>query len=131
MDYVFELAIPKNTSAEYPVSESLRIPAGTITQVRIYFPAGCAALVGVRIRVDELQVYPSNPDKWYVGDDIQISFTDEFELTENFSTVVVEGYNLDDTFAHLPRVSLTELSATAFTLQKLAEWLSHESPVEV
>ena len=110
MDYVFDLAIPKNTPASAPVGSTLRIPRGWIKQVRAYFPAGCAGLVGLRAAIDGIQVYPSNRESWYRGDGLNIVFDDSLLLEAPFQTLEVQGYNLDDTFEHTPTFGMTVLA---------------------
>ena len=111
MDFVFDVPIAKNTGKGAPASLTLRVPKGWIKQVRAFFPAGCVGLVGIRALVDGIPVYPSNPESWYRGDNLNIVFTDNLELDQPFQTLEVQGYNDDDTFAHTPSMGFTILAA--------------------
>ena len=110
MDYQLSITVPPLTQPEEPAYVAVRIPQGTITAVRVFIPWGVAGLAGVRLKIDEQQVYPSNLDGWYTGNDNMIVVNDKLTLTETFQTLKVEGYNLDDTYEHTIYVGVTVLA---------------------
>lgn len=108
MFYELSLPIPKLTPATDPVSDTIPIHPGVIKQVEVILPAGCVALVHLQIFYWEHQLFPSNPDSSFSGDDARISFAEELEIKEPPFELSVRGWNEDDTFDHTPiiRVSL-------------------------
>ncbi len=106
MDYVFELTVQPNTTKLSPASLSHKTPSGIVTQVRILFPSGCAGLVGIRIREREYQVWPTNTENWYRGDNTHIVFGESYEIDGDFTEIKIEGYNDDDFFAHTVIVAI-------------------------
>ena len=107
MDYVFVLPIPATTAITSPVTRSLRIPKGDITEVRVIFPVGCADLAHVRIFALDKQIYPSNLGSYYQGDGVFFLIRDRYPLSEFVQEVKVEGYNEDDTYQHTVTVGIT------------------------
>jgi len=82
---------------------------GTLKKVSVYFPWGCAGLVGIRIRHYEHQLYPTNLDDWYTGNEIFIEFECEYEIAEGHNEFKVEAYNEDDFYDHTPLVGFNVL----------------------
>lgn len=100
MDYFLSLTIPPGTSREDEAWTSVLVPPGTITQVRILIPWGVAGLAGVRITANEVQVYPSNMQAYYTGNDTHIVINDRLHLTDDVTDIKVLGYNMDDSYDH-------------------------------
>jgi len=111
VDYVFVLPIPANTAITSPVTTSLRIPKGDITEIRVVFPTGCANLAHVRIFALERQIYPSNLGGYYQGDGVFFLIRDRYPLPEFVQEVKVEGYNEDDTYQHTITVGMTVIAS--------------------
>lgn len=106
MDYVFDLPIPAETVETLPKWTEILAANGIVRQVRILFPSGSAGLSHVRILHNFFQVWPSTPDVWYRGDDMQIVFTETYLMDDGINRITVQGYNEDDTFSHAVIVSL-------------------------
>ncbi len=100
MFYELPLTIPANTPAAAPVEDTLELSPGTITYVELQFPRGCVSLVHVKVRRGLHQVWPSNPDGDVAGENANISWADDYDLTEPPHQLTLSGYNLDDTFPH-------------------------------
>lgn len=106
MFYEQKLTIPKNTPIASPVEVDMPVHSGVIQQVTVELPAGCVGLVGVRLLIWERQVWPSNPDSWFTGNDMILTFPEDLELTDAPYTITIQGYNLDDTYQHEPKVRM-------------------------
>ena len=106
MLYTIPLTIPANTPATAPVETSQVIDRGVITRVEVQFPSGCAGLAHVRIIVGERQVWPTDPDTTFIGDGQNISWADDYSLLSHNPVVRVQGWNLDDTYQHIPIVRI-------------------------
>lgn len=109
MDYVFELAIPAETARTDAVVEELSLPKGMIQRVAIYFPWGCKNLAHVSVWHNEHQLWPSNPDRDYSGNELLLEFPENYELKSAWSRFTVRGWNEDDTYSHTPVIWLTVL----------------------
>lgn len=102
MIYEVKLTLPKNTALTALVSATVSIHPGTVKQVEVVLPKGCVGLVGVRVLYWKHQLWPSNPDSFFTGDDAHLVFPEEIKIVDPPYEFTVEGYNLDDTFAHHP-----------------------------
>lgn len=100
MIYEFDLAIPRNTAVASPATLTAAMVFGTIERVEFQFPAGCAGLVGIQVYDRAHQVWPSNPDVWFVSDDYVIAFNESYDLMSLPFQLELRGYNLDDTYTH-------------------------------
>lgn len=102
MFYSFDLPIPANTPEKTPVELKLNLTWGVITEVEVRFPKNCAGLAGVKILEHQHQLWPTNLDNWFHGDDEAIIWDEYHELFELPARFALLGYNEDDTFPHTP-----------------------------
>ncbi len=102
MDFKCDIALPANTLQSALISQELEIVRGKITNVKVYFPWGCANLAGVSVWYASWQIVPSTLGEWLTGNEILHSIDMDYDITEEPLALIVKGYNLDDTFAHTP-----------------------------
>ena len=100
MFYSFDLVIPANTPAAAPLALDVDLAGGLVHHVELQFPRGCVGLVHVRVFHLSHQVYPANPGGDIAGDGSLIGWGEELELRGELTTLRLQGWNLDDTFAH-------------------------------
>lgn len=100
MIYVKNIEIPKNTVKTAFINEYLWLQHGTIHQIDLVFPSGCAGLVGTRIKQGSHQVFPSNTGNWFTGDNINISFPENLNMTSPPYYLEIQAYNEDDRYPH-------------------------------
>ena len=112
MLYQQTLSLPPATPKTSPIRETLIMSKGTVTKVEIIFPPGCAGLVHLQILHHESIIFPSSPDESFIGDTFPISWSEDFPVTENPFTFVIQGWNLDVRYAHTPVVRFEMLSNT-------------------
>ncbi|MBU2060148.1 MAG: hypothetical protein KKB38_20755 [Gammaproteobacteria bacterium] len=105
MQFTYPIEVEPNTTAVEPERLQIKLCVGIIKKASIYFPWGCAGLVGVRVLHYEHQLYPTNSDEWYTGNEILIEFEDEYPIWEGPNEFKLEAYNLDDFYPHIPIVS--------------------------
>jgi len=105
MNFTFPVTADPNTEKASPKREVTGVAYGTLNQVDIYFPWGCAGLVGVRVIHYEQQLYPTNRSQWFIGNDIHIVFNDDYMIDQGWNEFKVEVYNLDDMYEHTVYVS--------------------------
>lgn len=109
MEYVYPITIQPNTAETSPTRLNVKLNIGTLVNVEVYFPWGCAGAVGVRVLHYESQLFPTNPDEWFTGNDILIRFECEYEILEGPGEFKIEGYNECDTYPHAPIVHFNVL----------------------
>jgi len=106
MIYEQDLTIPANTPESAPATETLFVHPGIVKRVEIFFPPGPSGLAHVRIFYMQFQLWPSNPDSSFRGDDNIISFEEDLELKTAPFEFTLKGWNLDDTYSHTPIVRI-------------------------
>jgi len=109
MQFTYPIEVDPDTTATDPKRVATKLCVGILQKVSIYFPWGCAGLVGIRIRHYEHQLYPTNLDEWYTGNEIHIEFDCEYLILEGPNEFKVEAYNTDDFYTHTPIVSFNVL----------------------
>lgn len=95
IDKTFTAGTAKSTAE----TQTLEVASGTIKQLRLLFPSGCANLVHVRVFYRGRQILPSNTDKEFIGDDVNINIPLHEEIPDEPAQLVISGWNTD-TFDH-------------------------------
>lgn len=109
MRYDFGIEIVKNTGIATPVRVSTPLNKGRLVYGSVYFPWGCAGWAHIRILHYEHQLYPTNLDAWFSGNEILIEFECAYDIEQGHTEFKVEGYNEDDFYPHTPVVSFVVL----------------------
>ena len=100
MYYAWHITVPANTPATAPVRRILHLSAGWVDRIRVGFPAGCAGLVGVRIKRFEFQILPLTPEEWLRWDGIMLDAKVEYHIYAEPYELIAECYNEDDSYDH-------------------------------
>jgi len=100
--YSFDLKIPANTLERAPVEREVNLTWGVITEVSIRFPPRCGGLAKAKILEHRHQLWPTNLDEWFYGNDETIKWNEYHELFYMPALFTLLGYNDDDTFKHIP-----------------------------
>ena len=100
MIYVKDITVLKDTMKTAYQCNYFWLEYGTIHQVDINFPAGCAGLVGVRLKQGSHQIIPSNSGEWFTGDNVNISFPENYLFSQSPYYIEVQTYNEDDLYQH-------------------------------
>jgi hypothetical protein len=107
--YSARLPIPALTPSTSPVSTSFIVKEKIMTSFEVYFPPGCAALPGIAILLNGLQIAPDpgSSDAWFRGEG-SITWFGRRMLGEGGTNLVIKivGYNDDDSYQHTPLVRL-------------------------
>lgn len=109
MQFAYPIRVEPNTTETSPERVQTKLCAGILKKASVYFPWGCAGLVGIRILHYEHQLYPTNLDDWLTGNEIFIEFESEYMIIGGWNDFKVEAYNLDDFYSHTPIVSFNVL----------------------
>jgi hypothetical protein len=100
MIFSYAISTPANTLAAAKQKTDLKLTAGTIHQIDIVFPTGCAGLLYVAINFGLSQLWPTNTGEYFHTDGETISFKEFFDLPSYNNDLVVYTYNLDETYEH-------------------------------
>lgn len=102
MFYSFDLAIPANTPERASTEREVNLTWGVITEVSIRFPPQVRGLAKVRILEHRHQLWPTNLDEWFYGNDETIKWNEYHQLFEMPAIFTLLGYNDDDSYKHTP-----------------------------
>lgn len=102
MQFTYPVEVEPSVTESDPTRLQIKLCVGVLKKVSVYFPWGCAGAVGVRVLHYEHQICPTNPDEWYVGNEIFIEFESEYFITEGPNEFKIEAYNEDDFYTHTP-----------------------------
>jgi len=125
MIYSTNIEIPSNTVQGDPIEQQLDLCYGIIRQIDIGFPAGCCGLVGIKLKRALHSLFPVGEQNWFTGDDVNISFDEQYMLLYEPFHLSIEAYNLDDTYNHTivfrVGIELPGITAKITNLQELSE----------
>jgi len=118
MEFEAEFTIPANTAQTSPAYQVMKVSRGVITRVMVRPRPGHAALAHLQIRYHEHQLYPTNPDGDFHGDQHIIEWDEYKELTAAPFDLRLVGWNTDDTYEHTFDVGVAILEKN-YTLPQL------------
>lgn len=96
--------IPANTSESDPYTYRIKITKGTLSTVGVYFPWGCAGLVGVQVLHLVSQLVPLSQTEYLIGNDLYVEFNYDYDINVEPLFLTVRAYNVDDTYDHTPLI---------------------------
>lgn len=94
------LTIPKNTPIASPVIYQLPLPKGMVHKIWVEFPRGCSGLAGFQIWRTVSPVFPLPEGVWLRSDNSILNFAFSHIIADEPYSLVLKGYNLDDTYDH-------------------------------
>ncbi len=114
MIYAFDILTPKAGEDGNPKRTPLKVSRGLVYQVEVEFPPGPLGLCHVSIFDGGYQIWPSNPDCDFHGDNGYITFPDTYlKLTEPYEFTALT-WNEDDTWPHTVYIRLGMVSDEVF-----------------
>ena len=114
MQFTYPITVEPSTEESDPERLQVKLCIGTLKKVWVYFPWGCAGYVGVRILHYEHQLFPTNLDEWFIGNEILIEFECEYLIMGGTNEFKIEAYNEDDFYPHTPIVGFNILRGGLF-----------------
>ena len=124
MDYWFSVTTPANTTKENAVETVAQVTAGIITHVWIKHPPGCFGLAHLNISDGLNQIYPTNKDEDYHGDEFPMEFDDAYEVAKPAKLYLLT-WNDDTVYDHVVDVRITVQSkANANPLQVMTDFVA-------
>ncbi len=132
MFYSFDLSVPPNTPSSAPVLLLARLTLGTIHRVEVMFPPGPLGLLHVRIFRGLTQLWPSNAPGDLAADDVTIAWAEDYEITDEPTTLRIYAWNDDDFFSHtatirfalIPQAQAHRQNVALQALDFLARWFT-------
>ena len=112
MFYEVSLTIPPGTLDSAPVTERMPVHPGKVHAVEIFFPDGCTWDVSLVIYLRSQQLWPSNPDAAFHGNNERIAFLEDFLLDQPPFEFEVRGWAPDTRYEHTPIIRIGVLSET-------------------
>lgn len=100
MFYEYDLTIPAGTAYASAARSLVRLNKGVITRVEVMIPRGSAGLSFSVAERGDHQVWPSNPDNFVKGDDVRISWAENYRLDDEPLTFRLRGWSPNARFAH-------------------------------
>lgn len=104
MIYKIDIPVSANVAIKDATDTTMLLTSGRIKKVEIYFPWGCAGLVGLQIIRNTWQLAPITRGQWLKGNDLLLSHTYDYDLNVEPYELIIKSYNLDDTYQHNPFV---------------------------
>lgn len=106
MFYEVNAATPANTQQSTPIKTDIKLTAGIIHLVEIYFPPRCAGLCHVQIMQAGVQLYPRNRDDNIKGDGNTIQFFEVLELNNTENIITIHTWNESNLHPHTPIIRI-------------------------
>ena len=98
--YRTTLTISANTTERAAASTLLKLERGTIGQIEIGFPPGCAALVHVAMRDRLRQFSPANEGEYWAWDRYNLVYNPSYKLDDAPFEIKIFGWNEDVRYSH-------------------------------
>jgi len=105
MFYVKEITTPANSTK----STTVKVWAGVITRVSVYFPPGPGGTLQVRLYHGGHQFSPANRDGYYSSDNETIDYQEYLKLAPGWNEIVIHTKNTSTLHPHMCRVRINVL----------------------
>jgi len=92
--------VPKNTTAQAPDMQKLKIGKGTIKGWVVFMPEEAADLLQLKIEYHNTQVFPFSGSEWWYGVFQAFLIPDDFPIPDSPYVLDIYATNSDDTNAH-------------------------------
>jgi hypothetical protein len=130
MIYSYDITTPASTAKALPLRTPLQLTKGLIYQVEVEFPPGPLGYHHVTIFDGGHQIWPSNSESSFHGDNGFITFQESYlKLAAPYEFVAVT-WNEDDTYEHLTHIRLGLVADEIFMARFLPS-ISYDKMLEV
>jgi hypothetical protein len=126
MIYALDITTDANTAKTAPKVTQLPITKGLVYRFELTFPPGSMGLMGLRVFSGNFQIWPSNRDSWFRGDDSLIAFDDVYLVSSEPYLFYVITYNEDDTYKHEALLRIGLVSEDIFMARFLPSYAYEE-----
>ena len=124
-EYFTSLSIPANTPATAPAEKEIIIEGEILSEIAYLIPPGWSALARFALFYGIKQIYPEPEADWVTGDDVYKSVPIAWSMPESKLSLIIKGYNTDDTYPHSVYVwLLTKSEVEAKPWKIIADFVS-------
>ena len=114
MIFAENITTPKDTAETSVKRTDLVVTKGLVYKVEFYFPSGSSGLMGVAVFDGLYQIWPSTVGKFFVGEDMLISYDDMYLKESPPYSFQIYTYNTDETYSHSVSVRIGLVSSDVF-----------------
>lgn len=125
MLYQGTITIPKNTTADNPLVQTMVIAKGIISKFMVRPRAGHASLAHLIILSHEHQIAPSTENMDLHGDSTPIDWEDYYECYQPPYELKLKGWNEDDTYAHAFDIFVAVLPRKAIIVTAISDVINN------
>src|SRR3990167_8683419 len=104
MLFDYDITIPPGTLQLSPVEQIIKLTYGTVSEIRVFFPPGCATLAHVVVRKNLLQLLPANQQGSLNFDDIFVISRLEYDLIDSPFEMSIFGWSPSAVYQHIVTV---------------------------
>jgi len=127
--YAKTITEPAGGDAANPSQYILPVTRGLVYQFELYLPPGSSGLLRVAVDDGGHRLWPSEPGEFFFGDNITISFQDNYFVKSDPHSFFVYAYNLDTEYEHEFQVRIGQASDPVF-IQSMLPSIQMESFTE-
>lgn len=127
--FAIELEISPNITKANAVSSKVILPPCKIDEIYLEFPNGCAGLVYIWFEYQANKILPVNREDEYRTNDYVIIIKPKWLVVEEDYTLIMKGYNLDDTYAHTPKAWINVTIIEDMITKEVADYFAELYPV--
>ena len=98
--YTYSLTVPAGTPESTPEEARVKLSAGILSRVMVFFPPGCCDFAHARIFYQGYQIEPWNRDGSFHWNDYVFDIECEHEIIAPDTEVTIKGWNDDDIYEH-------------------------------
>jgi hypothetical protein len=125
--FTIEVSTPANTLETSPLETVMDISEGLVYNVKVIFPPGSCGLLKCRIFDCSTQIWPTNFDGYFSGNNYAYDFDELYDKTQPPYKFVLKSWNTDDQYAHRVSIYIAQVSLEAYR----ARFLPGESLAEM
>lgn len=102
MSQVYQKTITTNpnTNKDNPLITQVLLVSGVVKSLGIYFPFGHGGLTGVSFFTYTHQIYPSERDTWFIGNDLWLVLNTSVNIDTDPYLLEIRTYNTDSVYPH-------------------------------
>ena len=130
MIYSYDIITPVGVTQAAPLRTRLKVTKGLVYRVEIEFPPGPLSLLHVAIFDGGFQLWPTNPDYDFHGDNGFISFEETYLKSNYPYEFIAQTWNEDETWDHTITIRLGMVSEEVY-MARFLPTVSYDKMLEV
>lgn len=100
MIYQKTITVTKNTTKDNMMMTKLQLCKGLLYKINLYFPPGSCGLLGLAVYESGSRIYPIDDNEFFIGDNINYSFDDTRDISDQPYIYDIYTYNIDTIYDH-------------------------------